>query len=84
MSLRNRNHAGARGGLNQVQAQTTRHHLESLFVDTNRLSENEPLYRQALASAESSYAADHPETATAVTNLAELRSSPGAWPRPSR
>ena len=39
-------------------------------MDTNRLTENESQFRQALAIADASYGPDHPEVATALANLA--------------
>jgi hypothetical protein len=44
------------------------HNLAAFLMATNRLSEAEPLYRQALAITENSHDPDHPDVATHLTN----------------
>ena len=46
--------------------------LASLFRDTNRLAEAEPLMRRALAIDEASSGPDHPDVAIRLNNLAQV------------
>ena len=46
--------------------------LASFLVETNRLTEAEPMMRRALAIDEQSYGADHPNVAIRLNNLALL------------